>query len=194
MVHQEDAGVTTDLQLFSTFFKGKVKLFCPEKEGSINTNCNSVVSLEVIPNNEEVCCKEATEKAAGTLKRLRHWMPSSPQSLLLKSAFRHPGALRGPENPKLTLVGGISGSGQVTFKQTAYGQGSDGMHPRELRKLTLAVAKSFLVFFESSWQWGAVPEDWKCHPYLQKGKTENLGNHRLFRLSLIREFNVKRNF
>lgn len=38
-------------------------------------------------------------------------MPSSPQTIQLRSAFRHPGALRDPENPKqgrLTLVGGRS--------------------------------------------------------------------------------------
>lgn len=79
-----------------------------------------------------------------------------------KSAFRHPGALREPENPKqgrLTLAGGRSGQG--AFKQIGYGQGSDGMDPQELRKLALVVARSLLVFFESSWQWGTVPEDWK---------------------------------
>lgn len=44
-MHQEDACVTTDLLLFSSFLIGNVKLlFCPEKAESINTNCNSVVS------------------------------------------------------------------------------------------------------------------------------------------------------
>lgn len=73
-----------------------------------------------------------------------------------------------------------------------------GMDPQELRKLACVVARSFLVFFESSWQWGIYRprglEECKCHPYLQKGKTEDLGNHRLFGLSLIRELNAERNF
>lgn len=71
-MHQEDAGVITDLQHFSSFLKGNVKLlFCPEKAESPNINCNPVSAQEVVPStNEEVCCKGEREAAAKIVKSL----------------------------------------------------------------------------------------------------------------------------
>lgn len=86
-------------------------------------------------------------------------------------------------------------SDQGTFKQIGYRQGSDGMDPQELR-VNLFVARSFLFFFLKAHGNGVLSlrTGRMCHPYLQKGKTEDLGNHRQLSLSLIRELNVKRNF
>lgn len=72
-MHQEDAGVVTDLQHFSSFLKGNVNLFfCPEKAESPNINCNPVLAQEVLPStNEEACCKGAIEEAAKIVKALQ---------------------------------------------------------------------------------------------------------------------------
>lgn len=58
--------------------------------------------------------------------------------------------------------------------------GSNKVHPRFLRKLADALAKSLSMIFPKSWQSGEVPDVWKkgnIAPILRKGWKEEPGSH-----------------
>ncbi|KAJ7410645.1 RNA-directed DNA polymerase from mobile element jockey-like protein [Pitangus sulphuratus] len=62
------------------------------------------------------------------------------------------------------------------------------MHPKLLRELADTIVRLLMIIFESSWQSGEVPEDWKkanVIPIFRKGKTEDPGNYWLFSLTLV---------
>jgi len=68
--------------------------------------------------------------------------------------------------------------------------GTDGMHPRVLRKLADVIAEPLSIIFERrrSWRTGEVPEDWRkanVTPVFKKGKEEDLGNYRPVSLTSI---------
>ncbi|PKU44748.1 rna-directed dna polymerase from mobile element jockey- hypothetical protein [Limosa lapponica baueri] len=63
-----------------------------------------------------------------------------------------------------------------------------GMHPRVLRDLTEVIAGPLSIIFERSWRTGEVPKDWRkanVTSVFKKGKKEDSGNYRPFRLTSI---------
>ena len=66
--------------------------------------------------------------------------------------------------------------------------GPDGIHPRILRQLNLAIAPTLQVIFEKTYREGVVPEDWRraniC-PIYKKGARKDPANYRPISLACI---------
>ena len=58
--------------------------------------------------------------------------------------------------------------------------GPDGIHPRILRQLNLAIAPKLQVIYEKTYKEGVVPEDWRhaniCPIYKKKGPSQLQAN------------------
>ena len=67
--------------------------------------------------------------------------------------------------------------------------GPDGIHPRILRQLNLAIAPTLQVIFEKTYREGVVPEDWRraniCPIYKKKGARKDPANYRPISLTCI---------
>ena len=67
--------------------------------------------------------------------------------------------------------------------------GPDGIHPRILRQLNLAIAPTLQVIFEKTYKEGVVPEDWRraniCPIYKKKGARKDPANYRPISLTCI---------
>ena len=67
--------------------------------------------------------------------------------------------------------------------------GPDGIHPRILRQLNLAIAPTLQVIFDKTYKEGVVPEDWRraniCPIYKKKGARKDPANYRPISLTCI---------
>ena len=67
--------------------------------------------------------------------------------------------------------------------------GPDGIHPRIIRQLNLAIASTLQVIFEKTYKEGVVPGDWRrtniCPIYKKKGARKDLANYRPISLTCI---------
>jgi len=125
--------------------------------------------------------------------RLRHFVPSLPQSLIVRLVIP-----MGSQPPVLEDREGEQNRPPITQEEavnellchldTYKSMGLDGIHTRVLRELTEELAKTLSIICQQSWLTGEVLDDWRIAsvtPIYKKGWKENSGNYRPVSLTSV---------
>lgn len=138
-----------------------------------NVNHNSKVFYKYMNSKRKMrahCWMELGNQWQQTQGRMRYSMPSLPQTLSGKTAFRNPRPLR---------PGGKFGARKTRLPSVKKDQIRERINKGFLHKLESAEGVADVTMRPPSWRWGNTPKDWNrlhINPVFKKSKKEYMEN------------------